>query len=78
MMRFFPLAWMVLLFPSCGLNSSTKESAESLNKSALYDPPTVTLIEGRPYQFTEGSLEGRGQWFHSDHSYLRALVVGSK
>ena len=67
---------MVLLLPSCGLNSLPKEKQESLNKSALYDPPTVTLVEGREYQFKEGKLDGRGQKFHSQFSYQRALTIG--
>ena len=42
----------------------------------MYDPPTVTLIEGFKYPFVEGTLMGRGQKFHSDHSYRRAVVIG--
>ena len=77
-MKFLTLALMVPLLPSCGSNNSQKEKAELLNKSALYDPPTVTLIDGQQYQFKEGKLDGRGQKFHSDYSYLRALVVGGE
>jgi hypothetical protein len=47
-----------------------------LNNSALYDPPTVTLIEGQEYQFNEGVVTGRGQIFHSHYSYMRAIVIG--
>lgn len=47
-----------------------------MNSSALYDPPTVTLTPGRDYEFREGTLTGRGQKFHSHHSYLRALRIG--
>ena len=67
---------MVLLLPSCGLNVLQNDS--SLNDSALYDPPTVTLIKGVRYQFNEGQVEGRGQKFHSDYSYRRAVIIGSK
>ena len=63
---------LVMLLPSCGLNDSLR----GLNESALYDPPTVTLIEGQFYQFKEGILPGRGQKFHSDYSYRRAIIIG--
>jgi len=76
MMKFFLLLMMVPLLQSCGLNNSQREKEESLNKSALYDPPTVTLVEGQKYQFKEGVLDGRGQKFHSDFSYKRALIIG--
>jgi hypothetical protein len=46
-----------------------------LNRSALYDPPTVTLIEGAEYQFKEGIFVGSGQKFHSDYSYRRAIII---
>ena len=67
---------MVLLLPSCGLRGLQSDS--NLNESALYDPPTVTLIEGVRYHFNEGQVEGRGQKFHSDYSYRRAVIIGSK
>ena len=67
---------MVALLQSCGSNVLQKDS--SLNESALYDPPTVTLIEGVRYHFNEGQVEGRGQKFHSDYSYRRAIIIGSK
>lgn len=66
------LLLMALLLPSCGLKGSRKD----LNESALYDPPTVTLINGKVYQFQEGKLPGRGQKFHSDYSYRRAIIIG--
>lgn len=65
---------MVLLLPSCGSNAWRNDS--SLNESALLDPPTVTLIDGVTYQFKEGQLKGRGQKFHSDYSYRRAIIIG--
>lgn len=65
-----------VLLPSCGSNGWRKDSA--LNESALLDPPTVTLIEGVRYNFNEGQLEGRGQKFHSDYSYRRAIIIGNE
>ena len=63
---------MVALLQSCVL----KDSQRGLNESAMYDPPTVTLIEGFKYPFVEGTLMGRGQKFHSDYSYRRAVIIG--
>lgn len=64
----------VLLLPSCALRDWAYEY--DLNGSALFDPPTVTLINGEPYRFKEGVLAGRGQKFHSDYSYRRAIIIG--
>ena len=66
------LLLMAVLLPSCAL----KGLRGDLNESALYDPPTVTLIDGQFYQFQEGILPGRGQKFHSDYSYRRAIIIG--
>jgi hypothetical protein len=63
-----------LLLPSCG--SSVFQNDSDLNRSSLYDPPTVTLIEGAEYQFKEGIFVGSGQKFHSDYSYRRAIIIG--
>jgi len=71
-MKLIALLPMVALLQSCGL----KGSRSALNESALYDPPTVTLIEGFKYPFVEGTLMGRGQKFHSDYSYRRAVIIG--
>ena len=71
-MKLIALLPMVALLQSCGL----KGSRRALNESAMYDPPTVTLIEGFNYPFVEGTLMGRGQKFHSDHSYRRAIIIG--
>jgi hypothetical protein len=68
------LPLMALLLPSCGSNAWRNDS--SLNESALLDPPTVTLVDGVTYQFKEGQLKGRGQKFHSDYSYRRAIIIG--
>lgn len=67
---------MVLPLQSCASKFFQKERSELLNNSALYDPPTVTLIEGREYHFSEGTITGRGQIFHSHFSYMRAIIIG--
>jgi hypothetical protein len=37
------------------------------------------LIEGKKYEFSEGTLVGRGgHKFHSHYSYLRAITIGNK
>ena len=65
----------VMLIVSCSSSAST--NASSANASALYDPPTITLINGRSYQFKEGVLVGRDEHrFHSDYSYRRAIIIG--
>ena len=73
--KLIALPLMVALLPSCGLNDLVGDSA--LNESAIYDPPTVTLIKGYDYPFKEGNLMGRGQKFHSDYSYRRAIIIGN-
>ena len=72
--RMILIAWLptVALLQSCVWNDSQND----LNESAMYDPPTVTLIEGFKYPFVEGTLMGRGQKFHSDYSYRRAVIIG--
>jgi hypothetical protein len=77
MMKLISLLPLVILLQSCVLNDSQREKNESLNASALYDPVTVTLKEGVTYSFAEGALVGRGQKFHSDYSYRRALIIGN-
>ena len=74
--KLIALPLMVALLPSCGLNDLVGDSA--LNESAIYDPPTVTLIKGYDYPFKEGNLMGRGQKFHSDYSYRRAIIIGNQ
>ena len=73
--KLIALPLMVALLPSCALNDLVGDSA--LNESAIYDPPTVTLIKGYDYPFKEGNLMGRGQKFHSDFSYRRAIIIGN-
>lgn len=76
-MRLMSLPAMVLLLQSCGLRDWAKDS--SVNESALYDPPTITLIEGQQYLFKEGVLLGRkNHKYHSNYSYLRAITIGNK
>ena len=72
--KLISLLLMVALLPSCKLRDLVGDS--SLNESAIYDPPTITLIKGYDYPFKEGNLMGRGQKFHSDYSYRRAIIVG--
>ena len=68
---------LVTLIASC--SSSASLNASTANASALYDPPTITLIEGQTYQFKEGVLVGRKDHkFHSDYSYRRAVIIGEK
>ena len=74
-MKWIVLLLMVALLPSCALNDLVGDSA--LNESAIYDPPTITLIKGYDYPFKEGNLMGRGQKFHSDFSYRRAIIIGN-
>ena len=70
---------MKLWLPTAALLQSCvwNDSQNDLNESALYDPPTVTLIEGFKYPFVEGPLVGRknNRW-HSDYSYRRAIIIG--
>ena len=75
-MKSTALLLMALLLPSCDLNVSRNASSASANRSALYDPPTVTLAPGIVYHFAEGSLTGSGQKFHSDFSYRQAVIIG--
>ena len=68
---------LVIPLASCSWNELP--NASTANASALYDPPTITLIEGKTYEFCEGSLVGREDHkFHSDYSYRRAVIIGEK
>lgn len=76
-MRYLALASLALQLPSCGLNSSQREENDLINRSALYDPPVVTLSKGKAYQFTEGVYTPKEDArFYSRHQYLRALTIG--
>jgi hypothetical protein len=59
---------------SCVSNGSRKDSIES----ALHDPDHITLKPSIKYYFVEGQLEGRGQKFHSQYSYQRAIIIGNQ
>ena len=74
-MKWIVLLLTVALLPSCVWKDLAGDSA--LNESAIYDPPTITLIKGYDYPFKEGNLMGRGQKFHSDFSYRRAIIIGN-
>lgn len=68
-----------LLLTSCASKlSPVALNARKINDSALYDPPTVHLIDGEVYTFNEGMLKGNGQMFHSHYSYMRAVIIGDK
>jgi len=75
-MKLIPLLLTVLLLQSC----VSKDLLPDLpvNESALYDPETIHLLEGVEYNFAEGTLIGRGQRFHNDYSYRRAVIIGEK
>lgn len=74
--RYLNLLPVALLLTSCGWKSSARDRTDSINSSALYDPPSVTLKKGEQYQFEEGVLTGRGQKFFSEYRYLRAITIG--
>ena len=73
------MLWPLAVLPLTNCSWNELPNASSANASALYDPPTVTLIEGEVYEFKEGTLVGRkNHKFHSDHSYRRAVIIGEK
>jgi hypothetical protein len=72
------LPLMVLLLPSCGWRGWRSERNATLNDSALLDPVTITMLPSIRYQFKEGVVVGRGQKFHSDYSYQRAVIIGNQ
>jgi hypothetical protein len=68
---------MPLLLTSCGWKSSQNERDELINISALYLPPSVTMIKGESYKFKEGIFTpNKDQKFYSQWSYSRAVVIG--
>ena len=75
--KLIALALTLPSLSSCTSKGLTESEAARLNSSALYDPPSVRLIEGRQYQFEEGILQGRGQRLYSQASFSRALAVGN-
>ena len=78
MMKYLLMLIMAMPLASCGSNSFGSEGIEQINRSAIYDPPTITLLKNKEYQFAEGVLVGDGQKFHSHYSYLRAVITGEK
>jgi len=75
-MKWIGLLLTAVLLQSCASTAWRNASGLSATNSALYDPPHVTLKKGVEYQFAEGVLVGRGQKFHSEWSYRRAVVIG--
>jgi hypothetical protein len=75
-MKSTSLLLAALMLTNCVSKPSASDSAA--NASALYDPETIHLIEGKEYQFKEGILTGRGQRFHNDYSYRRAVIIGER
>lgn len=75
-MRLIASLTTALLLQSCACFDWVSDS--NANESALYDPPTVHLIEGEWYFFEEGVVIGRGQKMHSHYSYRQAAIIGSK
>tara|TARA_R110001606_G_scaffold128807_1_gene263450 strand:+ start:1344 stop:1574 length:231 start_codon:yes stop_codon:yes gene_type:complete len=65
---------LMMLLVSCASNGSWSENRDTLNDSALYDPSQIHLIDGVKYQFKEGTLQGRGQVFHSDFAFREMLI----
>lgn len=51
--------------------------SKELNASS-YDPPVITLTDGRLYTFQEVSMIGRGQKYYSQYVWQRALITGQK
>ena len=73
-MRLMSLPVVALLLQSCALKDWANDSV--VNDSALYDPPTVTLIEGKQYEFVEGVLQGRNDHKHSRQGDSGAYTIG--
>ena len=67
------LLLLAFVLPSC---QGVSKGDAMLNRSALYDPPMVTLEKGTVYRFKEGDITGTGQIFHSDYSYATAFLLG--
>jgi hypothetical protein len=67
----------LLLLAMASVSCVSSVSHRGLNESALFDPDHITLKPSIKYYFVEGELEGRGQIFHSQYSYGRAIIIGS-
>lgn len=77
------MKWMIapltaLLPISCASSGSSSASSLSANLSALYDPPSVTMLPGTLYQFAEGQITGAGQKWFSSYAFRRAIIIGTK
>ena len=73
------MLWPLLALPLTSCSWKGLDNASSVNGSALYDPPTITLKKGKLYEFKEGTIVGREDHkFHSDYSYRRAIIIGEK
>ncbi len=66
------LLMLISGLPSC----QTASSAAALNRSALHDPPMITLAKGTLYHFSSGDVTGDGQTYHSDYTYQLAFLLG--
>jgi hypothetical protein len=75
-MKWIPLLLAVLALTNCASKYSAKDIVE--NERGLHDPETIHFLDGVEYQFVEGTLQGRGQRFHSDYSYRRAVIIGER
>jgi hypothetical protein len=75
-MRSTALLVTAALLQSCAWSGWRNDSP--VNNSALFDPPHITLLEGVAYKVQEGTVIGRGQKFHSEYSYQRAVIIGNK
>lgn len=73
-MRFLIAVLTLVSLISCGSRNLDEEKAALLNNSALYDPSSVTLIDGQVYKFKEGRLKGRGQKFYSQAAFTRVAT----
>jgi len=74
-MKYYLLALLLLPLTSCASTSLSKGKSASLNRSALFDPPVITLEKGVAYPFREGNLTGSGQTFVSGYTYLRSALL---
>lgn len=71
-------AWLLaLVIPCCSTLATKSSTSASASSSALYAPPTITLLPRVPYQCLEGILTlPSAQRFHSDFAYRLAAITG--
>jgi hypothetical protein len=77
-MKFYIYPLTLILLTGCASSNFSSEETKTLNSSALYDPPSVTLLEGQEYQFAEGKLVGRGQKFYSQYETTKKMIESFK